>query len=53
MPVCKNCQQTFDIPADDKQYYQRLGLPEPTWCPPCRIQRRMVFRNERDRKSVV
>jgi hypothetical protein len=48
MPVCKNCQQTFDIPADDKQYYQRLGLPEPTWCPPCRIQRRMVFRNERN-----
>ncbi|MFA5076344.1 MAG: hypothetical protein WC480_02925 [Patescibacteria group bacterium] len=45
MPTCKNCNQEFTIYPEDKEYYQRFGVPEPTWCPTCREMRRWVFRN--------
>ena len=47
MPACKNCQNSFDITKQDKEYYQSLKVPEPTWCPDCRNQRRLSMRNER------
>lgn len=46
--VCKHCQQSFVIEPDDFGFYEKLGVPPPTLCPPCRLQRRMLFRNERD-----
>mgnify|MGYP003964928281 CR=1 FL=1 len=46
MSNCKNCQQAFPITDDDKEYYAKLDVPAPTWCAPCREQRRMAWCNE-------
>lgn len=46
MPQCKQCNNQFTIYPEDKEFYQRIGVSEPTLCPDCRKQRRMVFRNE-------
>ena len=45
--ICKNCQQNFEIYPEDAEMYGRFQVPEPTWCPECRLIRRMTFRNER------
>ena len=50
--TCANCKQNFEIYPEDQEMYGRFGLPgqgvpEPTWCPECRMIRRMTFRNER------
>ncbi|MFA5076342.1 MAG: zinc-ribbon domain containing protein [Patescibacteria group bacterium] len=45
MSKCKNCNQEFTITATDRQYYLKIGVPEPTWCPDCRLWRKMVWRN--------
>ena len=42
---CKNCQQQFTIEPEDFTYYERIKVPPPTWCPSCRFQRRMSWRN--------
>lgn len=47
MPQCKQCHNQFTIYPDDKEFYQRISVPEPTLCPDCRRQRRLVHRNER------
>ena len=47
MPQCKNCQQDFVITPEDKKFYGKIGVPEPTLCPICRNQRRLAWRNER------
>ncbi|MEK7524349.1 MAG: hypothetical protein AAB588_04965 [Patescibacteria group bacterium] len=47
MPLCKNCQQDFVIAEEDRAYYAKIEVPEPTWCPPCREMRRMAWCNER------
>ena len=44
---CKQCQSSFKIDSRDQKYYDRLEVPSPTLCPPCRMQRRYAFRNER------
>ena len=44
---CQNCKQDFTITPDDFSFYEKIKVPPPTWCPPCRFQRRMIFRNER------
>ena len=28
-------------------FYEKIKVPPPTWCPECRFQRRLTFRNER------
>lgn len=48
MPDCKNCQKDFTITNQDRQFYNKIEVPEPTWCPDCRELRRLVFRNERN-----
>ncbi|MFA5076664.1 MAG: zinc-ribbon domain containing protein [Patescibacteria group bacterium] len=47
MSTCKNCQQQFTIYPEDQAFYTRMGVPEPTRCPECRQQRRLVWRNEK------
>ncbi|MBU0732224.1 zinc-ribbon domain-containing protein [Patescibacteria group bacterium] len=47
MNKCQNCQNSFEITKQDKKYYQSFKVPEPTWCPNCRNQRRLSMRNER------
>src|SRR3989344_483001 len=44
---CQNCKKPFVIELDDFGFYERIQVPPPTFCPRCRDQRRMTFRNER------
>jgi len=44
---CKQCQKQFNIAEKDQDFYKRIKFPEPTLCPDCRCQRRLVLRNER------
>ena len=44
---CQNCKNQFTIEPDDFAFYEKIKVPAPTWCPPCRLQRRLSWRNER------
>ena len=44
---CKNCEQEFTIDPEDFQFYEKLKVTSPTWCPDCRQRRRYAWRNER------
>jgi hypothetical protein len=44
---CQNCKQPFTIEAEDFGFYEKIKVPPPTFCPECRLQRRLTFRNER------
>src|SRR3990167_4033493 len=55
---CANtwCQASFEITDSDLAFYDKISpvfggkkyaIPAPTFCPDCRLQRRMSFRNER------
>lgn len=43
---CQNCKHGFVIEPDDFMFYGKMKVPPPTFCPECRLQRRMAFRNE-------
>jgi hypothetical protein len=45
--TCKNCSTPFTIAPEDEKFYKRLKVPHPTFCPDCRLQRRLTWRNER------
>ena len=54
--ICKNCEKTFTVFPEDLKFYEHISptsngekfpIPPPTFCPDCRRQRRMSFRNER------
>src|SRR3989338_7546442 len=54
--VCKTCKKNFEIGKDELNFYKKIDVPVPNLCPDCRLERRMVFRNERTlykRKSDV
>lgn len=44
---CQNCKQDFTIEPDDFAFYEKMKVPPPTFCPDCRLQRRLSQRNER------
>ncbi len=44
---CQNCQKEFTIEPEDFEFYEKIKVPAPTWCPECRVKRRMNWRNER------
>lgn len=44
--VCQNCQTDFTIEPDDFGFYEKIGVPAPTFCPECRTVRRLCWRNE-------
>lgn len=44
---CQNCKQDFAIEPEDFLFYKKISVPPPTFCPECRLQRRLAFRNER------
>lgn len=46
--ICQNCKQDFTIEPDDFSFYEKIKVPPPTFCPECRFQRRVVWRNERN-----
>src|SRR3989344_7207415 len=45
--ICQNCRGEFIIEPEDFNFYKKIKVPPPTFCPLCRAQRRMAFRNER------
>ena len=44
--ACKNCQKDFTIEPDDFGFYEKVKVPPPTFCPDCRLQRRLAWRND-------
>lgn len=54
--VCIQCQKQFVVTDEDREFYKKVSpifneityqISEPTLCPPCRMQRRLSYRNER------
>ena len=43
---CQNCQTEFTIEPEDFDFYEKIKVPAPTFCPDCRLIRRLAFRNE-------
>ena len=43
--ICQNCKKEFTIEPDDFDFYEKVKVPPPTWCPQCRDVRRFTFRN--------
>ncbi len=44
---CQNCHQDFTIEPEDFDFYGKIGVPAPTWCPDCRFMRHLIWRNEK------
>ena len=44
---CQNCKKDFIIEPDDFAFYEKIKVPAPTWCPECRLVKRLAWRNER------
>jgi hypothetical protein len=44
---CQKCKKDFLIQDEDSNFYKIMKVPEPTFCPECRFQRRLTFRNDR------
>lgn len=43
--TCQNCKKDFIVEPDDFGFYEKIKVPPPTFCPECRLQRRMSWRN--------
>jgi len=50
---CQNCRLPFVIDQEDSTFYEQMQVPPPTWCPRCRMRRRMLFRNERMLYKII
>jgi len=48
MKTCAKCQSSFEITDWDKNFYAKVGIPEPKMCPRCRMVRRLQDRNARN-----
>lgn len=42
---CQNCKKDFVIESNDFGFYEKMKVPAPTWCPECRLSRRLSFIN--------
>jgi hypothetical protein len=42
---CQNCKKDFVIEPEDFNFYEKIKVPAPTFCPDCRFQRRTAFYN--------
>ncbi|MFA6353882.1 MAG: hypothetical protein WCW93_03035, partial [Candidatus Paceibacterota bacterium] len=45
--ICQNCKKDFTIEPEDFNFYEKIKVPPPTFCPKCRTIRRFLWRNER------
>src|SRR3989344_2340474 len=54
---CRQCSAVFEIIEDDLAFYGKISprindktyaIPPPTLCPDCRLQRRLMYRNDRN-----
>ena len=37
--ICQNCKSEFIIEPEDFNFYEKIKVPAPTWCPECRMIR--------------
>ena len=44
---CQNCKKDFTIEPEDFNFYEKIKVPPPTFCPECRMIRRLIWRNVR------
>ena len=44
---CQSCQKDFSIASEDFDFYSKIKVPPPTFCPDCRMVRRLLWRNEK------
>ena len=44
---CQNCKNEFRIEPEDFLFYEKIKVPAPTWCPECRLKRRLISRQDR------
>src|SRR3989344_8218428 len=44
--TCQNCKAVFVVEPNDFGFYEKIGVPPPTFCPECRSQRRLAWRND-------
>jgi len=44
---CQNCKSEFTIESDDFAFYEMMKVPPPTWCPRCRMIRRLGWEGQR------
>jgi hypothetical protein len=44
--ICQNCKNNFVIEPEDFNFYEKIKVPPPTFCPECRNIRRLCWRNE-------
>jgi len=40
--ICQNCKNQFTIEPDDFTFYEKIKAPPPTWCPRCRMMRKLI-----------
>lgn len=45
--ICKSCKKEFEITQDDFNFFKKIDVPPPTWCPHCRFVRKLTFINQR------
>ena len=45
--ICQNCNSKFIVEKEDFNFYEKISVPAPTFCPDCRLVRRLCWRNER------
>ncbi len=43
--ISKYCEGSFDVTAEDIEFYKMLRVPPPACCPTCRRQKRLAFAN--------
>ena len=43
--ICQNCKKDFTIEPEDFNFYEKIKVPPPTWCPECRMIRRIACHN--------
>jgi len=44
---CQNCRKEFTIEPDDFGFYEKIKVPPPSWCPLCRMLRRLNWQGYR------
>lgn len=45
--ICQNCKSSFMIAPDDFSFYEKIDVPAPTFCPECRLLRKLNWRSFR------
>lgn len=45
--TCENCKNNFYLDQSDVNFFEKIHVPLPTWCPECQLLRKIIWRNER------